>query len=256
MMRSYAMPLCVFACLALSGLAIGQEITAIGFDKELPFKKITFKVLDPKSGAELAWGEESIDYQETAIKKSTVYYRPGPTKKIIQSESSVVSLDTLQVKEYMFSNDTTGEKVDLTMRQPPVAELVYVEKPNKAPERSQYKWTEQTIIGKTLHHFIVRKWNDIIRDRRPEFVLFVPMKRDSFGFRLRKEREAKLGGQVAYVISLEPQNWAIRKLVPRMDFYYVVVEGLPRLSRYEGATTVAINGDSDREVAIDFDYVR
>ena len=255
-MGSYITLVSVIFYLNFFAVAFSQEIIPVSVEKELPFKKITFKVLDLKSGGELAWGEETIECHENLLKKSTLYYLPGTGKKVIQSESSVVSLDRLQVKEYMFSNGTTGEKVDLTMREPPVAELVYVEKPNKSPERSRYKWTERTIIGKTLHHFIVRKWNDLIRDERPEFDLFVPMKRDSFGFRVRRERETKLGGQVAQVISLEPQNWAIRKLVPRMNFYYVVVDGLPRLSRYEGATTVAINGDSDREVAIDFDYAR
>jgi hypothetical protein len=255
-MRAYVAVILGLSCAFLSNKLSAQQISPVDVEQELPFKKIIFKVLDPKSGEELAWGEETIDCREKILKKSTQYYQPGTAKKVIQTESSIANLENLQVKEYKFSNDSTGERVELTMPQPPVAELVYVEKPTKPPERSQYKWTDRTIIGKTLHHYIVRKWNDIIRDTAPDFDLFVPMKRDYFGFRLRKERETKYRGQLAQVISLEPKNWAIRKLVPRMHFHYVVINGIPQLVHYEGATTVAINGDETREVAIDFSYER
>ena len=244
-----------FGLIAGSSLASAQEIQPLDVLKELPFKKITFKIRDPKSGEELAWGEEAIQCRDKTLTKSTQYYLPGDTKKVIQSETSVANLDNLQVLDYKFSNATTGEQVELTMKKPPVAEISYVEKLEKKPERSEYKWTERTIIGKTLHHFIIRKWNEIIRGNEPDFDLFVPMKRDYFGFRVRKDREAKVGGKTTQVISLEPKNWAIRKLVPRMQFHYAVVDGIPRLVRYEGATTVAINGDDSREVTIDFDYI-
>jgi hypothetical protein len=39
-----------------------------------------------------------------------------------------------------------------------------------------------------------------------------------------------------------------------MDFFYTVKSGIPVLVRYEGATTVAINGDDKKEVAIEFEY--
>jgi hypothetical protein len=80
------------------------------------------------------------------------------------------------------------------------------------------------------------------------------MKRDQFKFRVRKDRDIQLKEQTAHVVSLEPANWAIRALVPRMDFFYTVKNGVPVLVRYEGATTVAINGDDKREVAIEFSY--
>jgi len=255
-MRAYVALIVGLSFFTSTENVLAQQITPVDVEQELPFKKIIFKVLDPKSGEELAWGEETIQCREKILTKSTQYYLPGASKKVIQTESSVANLENLQVREYKFSNESTGERVDLSMAQPPIAELVYVEKPNKNPERSQYKWTDRTIIGKTLHHYIVRKWNDIIRDAAPDFDLFVPMKRDYFGFRLRKDGETKIRGQIAQVISLEPKNWAIRKLVPRMHFHYVVINGIPQLVRYEGATTVAINGDETREVAIEFNYER
>jgi hypothetical protein len=140
------------------------------------------------------------------------------------------------------------------MPSPPLARLKYTAKTNDKPENFEYRWSSQTVVGKTLHHYIVRNWANLLGGKSPEFELFVPMKRDHFKFRVRRDRDVKLRDLQAHVISLEPSNWAIRALVPRMYFFYTVKSGIPVLVRYEGATTVAINGDDKKEVAIEFEY--
>ena len=55
-------------------------------------------------------------------------------------------------------------------------------------------------------------------------------------------------------ISLELDQWALRQLAPSMLFMYKEVSGVPRLERYEGPTTVTIDGDPDRKVRIEFRY--
>ena len=233
--------------------AWGQP-TASNHESELPFKKIMFRVLDIKTNHELASGIETIAYKDGSITKNTEYYATDKNRSIIQTEFANTTLKNLTINAYKFKNNETGELVELSMVNPPVAMVNYMEKKDSKPQKSEYRWTDRTIIGKTLHHFIVRNWTGLIAGKSPDFDLYVPMKRDQFKFRVRKDRDVKIKDELAHVVSLEPANWAIRALVPRMDFFYTVKNGVPVLVRYEGATTVAINGDDKREVAIEFSY--
>lgn len=228
--------------------------TLLAQESELPFKKIIFRVLDIKSHNELANGIETIAYKNGSITKNTEYYTPDKNRTIIQTELATTILANLTINEYRFKNNQTGEQVELSMTSPPLATVSYTQKRDEKPQKSEYRWTDRTIIGKTLHHFIVRNWASLIAGKSPDFDLYVPMKRDQFKFRVRKDRDVQIKDQTAHVVSLEPANWAIRALVPRMDFFYAVKNGVPVLVRYEGATTVAINGDDKREVAIEFSY--
>lgn len=244
----YILPFWLFIC---KGTVFASEIPA---EKDLPFKKIKFQVLDLKTKEPLARGEESITYNDGKITKITEYFSTGKNPSILQSEMATTRLSNLNVLEYRFKNSQTGEMVELTMPTPPDASVVYSAKQGDPPKKSEYKWSERTIIGKTLHHFIVRNWKAIIAGEKPDFDLFVPMKRDQFKFRLRKKGEERYKNKTTHLVSLEPANWAIRALVPRMHFFYAVQDGIPVLLKYEGATTVAIDGDESREVAIDFEY--
>ena len=237
-----------------TGPMFSSEQPGIPPEQELPFRKINFKVLDLKTNETLALGEETIIVASGNISKNTEYYTLGKRRSIIQVEAAKSNLSDLTISEYKFRNLQTGESVELTMPTPPTARLTYTPKASEKPQKFEYKWTPKTIVGKTLHHFIVRHWQDLLAGRSPEFALFVPMKRDQFKFRVRVDREIKVRDQQTRVVSLEPANWAMRALVPRMDFFYAIRNGLPVLIRYEGATTVAINGDDQKEVAIEFEY--
>jgi hypothetical protein len=233
--------------------ALAQSMPA-GYESELPFKKIIFRVIDLKTNTELANGIETIDYKNGSITKNTEYYDVDKNRSVIQTELATTNLASLIINEYRFKNIQTGEEVELSMSAPPVAMVTYIPKKDDKPQKSQYRWTDRTVIGKTLHHFIIRNWKALIAGKSPDFELYVPMKRDQFKFRIRKDRDVQFKDQTAHVVSLEPANWAIRALVPRMDFFYTMKNGIPLLVRYEGATTVAINGDDKRDVAIEFTY--
>ncbi|MCX6124775.1 MAG: hypothetical protein NTV34_08505, partial [Proteobacteria bacterium] len=222
---------------------------------ELPFSMIKFRVTDKKTNKEISWGEETLKYQNKVLTKSTEYFPPGTERKIIQIETSVVDLDDLKVSDYLMGNKLSGEQAILKMTDGKSAVVTYQETPDKKATESRYQWSEKTIIGKTLHHYIVRHWNDIVSKKPTDFDLFVPMKQKEFGFRTKLLRTYDKAGTFYHVISLEPQNWAIRAFVPQMDFHYAVINGLPRLDHYEGATTITIDGDDKRIVTIDFTYV-
>ena len=248
-----------FAFLSLLSLVcaitpLASQEAALTPEQELPFKKINFRVLDIKTNAPLATGIETIVISSGKITKNTEYFTADKGRSVIQSEFATTDLKNLTINEYKFKNNQTGEQVELSMPVPPLARLKYVAKTNDKSENFDYRWSNQTVVGKTLHHYIVRNWMGLLGGKSPEFELFVPMKRDHFKFRVRRDRDVKLKDQQAHVISLEPANWAIRALVPRMDFFYAVKSGVPVLVRYEGATTVAINGDDQKEVAIEFEY--
>ena len=253
MLRSLVLPVLAFSIAsALNGMETSNKQVSI--ENDLPFKRIVFRVLDYKNSQLIASGVETINVQNGVITKSTEYYAAEKERPIIQSESAITDLKTLLTREYMFKNITTGEQVQLSMKDPPLAKLVYVPKANEKAQIFEYKWGNNTVIGKTLHHYINRNWSNLMSGKQPEFELFVPMKRDHFKFRIRRDRTVTHKNQSTHVISLEPTNWAIRALVPRMEFFYVVRDDLPLLVRYEGATTVTINGDDKREVAIEFNY--
>ena len=244
----------VFCLLAASHGTQGLA-TEIDYKQELPFSRIDFTVKDLKSGKEIAWGEESIVYDSGTITKATLYYPPGTERKVLQEETSKVALASLEVKEYLLSNKASGEKATVEMISK-TATVSYQEKPADKPKTMSYEWTPQSIIGKTLHHYIVRYWDKIIAGKAPDFNLLVPMKMDHFMFRTRLKSADQVDGKNLYVISLEPASWAIRNFVPQMDFNYRIVDGAPLLVSYVGATTITIDGDDKRLVTINFSYTK
>lgn len=227
------------------------------FAEDIPYSKITFEVYDAKSKDLISSGTETIQFDGKNIQKTTQYFSADAQHKLLQTEECSFDDKSLRIVHYSMNNEATGESVLLQM--PPAsdeASVTYRPDSKKKPEESSYKWTSQTVVGKTLHHIIVRQWRSILKDEAAKFDLFVPMKRDHFAFRVRNDRSYVKDGATYYVLSLEPQNWAIRSLVPEMDFHYREVDGVPRLDRYEGATTITIDGKENRKVTIDFHYER
>lgn len=227
------------------------------FADDIPYSKITFEVYDAKSKDLISSGIESIQFDGITIQKTTQYFSANSPQKLLQTEECLFENKSLRIINYSMSNEATGETVLLKM---PVdsKEAVVTYKPNSKSkvEESVYKWTDQSVVGKTLHHIIVRQWRSILKDDYALFDLFVPMKRDHFAFRVRKDSTYVKDSVTYHVLSLEPQNWAIRSLVPKMDFHYHEVDGVPRLDHYEGATTITVDGKEDRKVTIDFHYQR
>ena len=238
-------------------LSIQAQAAEPKFADDIPYSKITFEVYDAKSKDLISSGTESIQFDGKNIQKTTQYFSADSQHRLLQTEDSQFDDKTLRIINYSLSNESTGESVLLKM---PVgsddAAVTYKANAKSRAEENTYKWTSQSVIGKTLHHIIVRQWQSILKDEPAKFELFVPMKRDHFAFRVRKDSSYTKDGVKYYVLSLEPQNWAIRSLVLQMDFHYREADGVARLDHYEGATTITIDGKEDRKVTIDFHYQR
>lgn len=221
---------------------------------ELPFKAINFSVLDWKTKKPISDGTETINYSDGVISKKTIYWRPGDKNNIIQEESCSFDIKTLRPKAYKFTNKFTGESVLLSGRGYWADSINYRESQSRPEVVTPFPWEPKLIIGKTLHHLIVRAWSVLQDGQSKSFPLFVPMARDQYGFRVVKRKNASLNGATATVLSLELDNWALRQLAPEMLFYYVERSNLPLLERYEGPTTVVTDENKDKKVTIEFSY--
>ena len=231
-------------------------------ESELNWSRILFKVfIGPSSETEYCRGEEVITLENGILSKRTKYFKATNPLQTLQEENVRFALNTLAVADYEFRNYMNGESVDLKMPEPPIAAVKYLGPEISGKKRDQtnqkWTWTPTTIIGKTLHHFTVRQWDTIISGKKPGFDLFVPMKREAYAFQLRLGNIYKNPvGREVRIIHLEPSNWAIRQFVPEMAFHYEEFEGIPRLTAYEGATTIAVDGDDTKRVRIEFDYLK
>jgi steroid 5-alpha reductase family enzyme len=252
----------VFASILGFGLGLEAPARASEFQKELPFKRIEFVVKDLAKQEVLSVGRETIVFEGDVISKNTEYFLtstlPADDKESVQTEQSKVQLSDLRILDYYMINRQVGEEVKLApVNGSEKYQAEYRPKKDTPMTKDQIEWTKKMIVGKTLHHLIVRKWSEIKQSKDVEFRLLVPMKRDSFSFRVRKSSDITDKNKITTsVLSLEPTNWAIRSLVPKMDFHYQVLDSLPTLVRYEGATTIPINGDDKRLVSIDFSYIK
>ena len=241
-----------FACFWISSASLAAPLDPA---LELPFKAIHFEVRDLKSGKELSRGTETISRQGDQLSKETVYWLWSNPNTIIQKEVATFSLTNLRPQAYRFENFQSGESVSLTSDASNSKNILILYRPTKGAkeEATKIEWSDSLVIGKTLHHVIVRAWEALSKGEPKAFPLFVPMKRDQYNFRVISRPKSKShDGWTA--ISLELDQWALRQLAPSMLFMYKEVEGVPRLERYEGPTTVNIDGDADRKVIIDFRY--
>ncbi len=224
-------------------------------ENEIPYKAIHFEVRDLKSGKNLSNGTETINRRGDQLSKETIYWLGLDKSTVIQRELATFSLSTLKPQDYQFENLQSGESVSLAQVSPNSDDIMIRYRPAKGlkDETTQIRWTSDLVLGKTLHHVIVRAWEALLNGKSRAFPLFVPMKRDHYRFRVISRSKVKRPDDTQ-TISLELDQWALRQLAPEMLFIYKEVSGVPRLERYEGPTTVTIDGDADRKVVIDFSY--
>lgn len=229
----------------------------IPIERELPFKFISFLVKDAKSEQPLSEGREDISFEQGFMTKATRYWAFGDSeKKLIQEETCSFQLKSLRPRSYKFHNFKTGEFVSLSgpTENSFADRLQYKELAEKPEVSGTFLWQPGLILGKTLHHGIVRAWSKLHSSKFEPFPLYLPMKRNQYLFRAVRKSEASSENSTMHRIALEPDNWAVRQLTPPMFFYYAEKNNLPTLVRYEGPTTVVVDKDSDRKVIIEFAY--
>jgi hypothetical protein len=227
------------AIISLSTIVFPTAGQSQGDMQELPYKRINFLVRDKDSSAPISEGKEEILFKDGLMTKKTLYWLAGDKEqKIIQEETCSFELTTLRPLSYQFRNFATGESVVLSgLNVTSFADkLTYRDALDKQEVTVPFKWQQNLIIGKTLHHLIVRSWENFTKNESKSFPLYVPMKRDLYMFRVTPISAAKKSDENVKVISLEPDNWAFRQLAPSMFFHYEKRNNIPTLVKYEGPT--------------------
>ena len=228
-------------------------LAEVGVAESFPYKQISFKVFDLRNDQEISRGKEIVTRTGNTITKTTEYWRENDPGQILQRESCSFDFETLVPSEYHFNNVMTGEDAQL-FKDDGLLKVKYREKTGAKEQQKSVAWVSDMMIGKTLTHFIVRNWETIRQGEPKVFSLFLPMKLDYYKFRVIRRGAGEPKENEAYVIELELNNWALRQFAPPMEFYYQNVNGLPMVTQYVGATTIAVDGDKDKKVRIEFHY--
>lgn len=207
---------------------------------------IRFDVSDARTGEVLYSGVERISVRDGQVRKRTVY-RAAERGEVMVEEVSY-DLATLQVHAFTSEHRESDERLSLR-REGKRLVIEYVPRDGGATRRDeQLQWGPDTRLGKTLHHMIVRHWDEMVAGRTVDFDLLVPSKFDSYRFRLIEQPRSEAGD---HVFRLEPQSWAVRQFVAPMDFHY---DQERRAVSYEGPNTVDFSRDPDQRVVIRFSY--
>lgn len=207
---------------------------------------IRFDVSDARTGEALYTGVERISVRDGQVRKRTVY-RAAERGEVMVEEVSY-DLATLQVDAFTSEHRDDGERLSLR-REGKRLMIEYLPREGDATRRDeQLVWGQDTRLGKTLHHMIVRHWNELVAGAAVDFDLLVPSKFDSYRFRLIEQPRSADGNRV---FRLEPESWVVRQFVAPMDFHY---DEQRRAVRYEGPSTVDFSSDPDQRVVIRFSY--
>lgn len=206
---------------------------------------IRFDMSDAGSGKMLYSGVERISVRDGTVRKRTEY-RAADRGAVMVEEVSY-DLSSLQVDAFT-SEHRGGERLSLR-REGKRLIIEYVPRDGGAPKRDErLTWGEDTRLGKTLHHMIVRHWDELTGGRVVSFDLLVPSKFESYRFRLVEQPASRAGDRV---FRLEPESWIVRQFVAPMDFHY---DDERRAVRYEGPSTVDFSSNPDQRVVIRFSY--
>ena len=207
-------------------------------------QRIRFEVRDAESGEKLFVGDERIEIRDGTVSKRTVYRTLDRGE--VQVEKVSYELDSLRVNELVTEQPALGEQVRLRRD----GETVQIEyRPGDGDPRFEtLTWGPQMQVGKTLHHIIVRRWEELASGDPVTFDLLVPTRFTSYRFRLLERPPSAQGHRV---FRLEPEAWLLRQLVAPMDFHY---DESRRAVKYVGPTTVGRLDDTDRQVEIRFSY--
>ena len=181
---------------------------------------IKVDVFDPSSGRQLYTGGELIVEQPDGIVNKQTWYSPADSKQIIQREEISFHLSDLRVKQYRFENNESGELVEAAISEGDKLLIKHrADKSSKLTEKP-WGWMNDAVVGKTLVHFIEKRWQELNKDQRLKVHLLVPSRADAFVFRMERVKNTRSGQEGATVVKMEPDSWLVRQFVPLMEFWF------------------------------------
>jgi len=176
--------------------------------------------------------------------------------KIIQRERVVWRVSDTALLAYDLDNLESGEEIRLTSDTRKMS-IVHKRKAGARERKEKAKWGRNFAFGRTLAEDILRRWEELDRNESPTLNLYVPRRNDSFKFRMSRETPRGASGRdeigAEILVSLKPVNWVVRKLVPKLEFWFrVSPEGTPVLERYIGTSPVESGDFEEKKVRVFF----
>jgi hypothetical protein len=181
---------------------------------------IKVDVFDPSSGRQLYTGGELIvELPDGTVNKQT-WYSASSSQQIIQKEEISFHMSDLRVKQYRFENSESGELVESNVAEGDKLVIKHRADQNAKLTEKSWAWMSDAVVGKTLVHFMEKRWQDLNKDQKLKVHLLVPSKADAFVFRMERVKNARSGQEGATVIKMEPDSWLVRQFVPLMEFWF------------------------------------
>lgn len=180
-------------------------------------RKIT--IMDIDGGArKRVWGsadEQTKTGPGNKETRETIY--KDAAGQIVQRDVTTFDPATLEVTSYLFENfisselvavEAAGEKVRIRTRDPG----------GKLEKSVETQWKNGAAFGKLLDRWIEKNRETLAKGEYVPVELYIPSKADSYGFRLRFDKDASKGSEDIYV--MEARNWFIRFFIPRVEFRF------------------------------------
>lgn len=212
--------------------------------------RINFEMRDPKSKEVYFQGYELITFQEKTSKKETWYKNLKGEE--VQYEFVEYDKQNLRVLSYRFKNSVTGEETNFDTESNSMA-IRYRPEFQKPYKDGKLNWEENAYHGKVFNNLILRNWASIRQGKDLRFLLVLPYRFESLGFKIVYGKSKEVDGEKREVFELKPKNPIIRAIAPAMEFHYTSGDK-PRIRQFTGPSTIPIKGEKDKQIDIIFSY--
>ncbi len=147
--------------------------------------------------------------------RETIYKDAGG--RIVQKDVTTFDPTSLEVSSYLFENFISGELVALESAGEKVR--IRTRDPGEKQEKTvDAQWKNGAAFGKLLDRWIQKNRETLAKGEYVPVELYIPSKAESYGFRLRFDKDASKGSEDIYV--MEARNWFIRLFIPRVEFWF------------------------------------
>lgn len=208
--------------------------------------KMEFQIRDPATREVFFKGYEKFTDTGPNARKETFFY--DSTNKEVLVEDAVYNRETLRMESYISRSQLTGEETILTS-EGNALKIRYRAEGDDPYQETKLAWTTDTFHGKVFDDLIVRNWDSLMQGRTLKFDLILPFRLEARGFQIFHSRRLNREGQDLEVFSLQPQNFLLRALVPKMEFLYTAGPK-PQLKIFTGPSVIPIQGETNRMVEI------
>lgn len=230
------------------GLLLGIMGTAAsGWSQDREgFPKMEFQIRDPATREIFFQGYERVTDNGATTRKETFFFDMGRKEALV--EDALYNRESLRMESYVSRSSVTGEETIMRTEGKRI-QIKYRPEADDSFKETTLPLTPDTLHGKVFDDLIVRNWDKLLQGQMLKFDLVLPFRLESRGFQIFHNRRATAEGQDLEVFSLQPQNFILRALVPKMEFYYARGPK-PELKIFTGPSVIPIKGETNRMVEI------